>query len=443
VGRGGERAREFVGSATEVVSLNGRLLIFSFQDAHLHPVGDGTELGQCDLAGLTTMDAYLRMVAGCARSYGGPWITGGGWALEGFPGGAPTRGALDAVVSDRPVYLLNRDHHGAWVNSRAPELAGIGRGTPDPVDGRIEREPDGSPSGMLQEGAMALVGRPLPAPTAEEQVAAPLRTQELLHCLGVTAWQDAIIGTYADMTDPTSAYVSALSAGTLTMRVVGALWWDRSRGVEQIPELVARRDEARARGLDYSTVKIMLDGVAENGTAAMLGPYRDRCGHTTGNSGISFVPPDELARHVAALDALDFQTHFHALGDRAVREALDAIEAARPDGWRDTRPHLAHLQVVAPPDVPRFARLGATATAQAPWAAHEPQMDDLTFPSSCLNGPRANTPSTTCCVRAPPSPRQRRARQQPGPTRRDPRRCQPHAPPRAGRHARIPARAAP
>ncbi|MCF3962875.1 amidohydrolase [Streptomyces fuscigenes] len=381
VGRGDARAREYVGASTEVVPLRGRLLIPSFQDAHVHPVGGGTELGQCDLAGLTTRDEYLRVVAAYAGSYEGPWITGGGWALEAFPASGPTREALDAVVPDRPVYLLNRDHHGAWVNSRALELAGVDRNTPEPVDGRIEREADGSPSGMLQEGAMALVGALLPPRTDDEHVEALLRAQRLLHSLGVTAWQDAIIGTYANMSDPTAAYVSAIASGTLTMRVVGALWWDRTRGAEQIPELVARRDAARAHGLDYSTVKIMLDGIAENGTAAMLGPYRDRCGHPTGNSGISFVPPSELAPHVAALDALDFQTHFHALGDRAVRDALDAVEAARrANGMRDTRPHLAHLQVVDPADVPRFARLGATANLQALWAAHEPQMDDLTLP---------------------------------------------------------------
>jgi predicted amidohydrolase YtcJ len=125
----------------------------------------------------------------------------------------------------------------------------------------------------------------------------------------------------------------------------------------------------------------MQDGVAENYTAAMTAPYRDACGHPTGNRGISFVDPEALRHHVTALDALDFQVHFHALGDRAVREALDAVEAARAtNGFRDTRPHLAHLQVVHPDDLPRFRRLGASANLQPLWAAHEPQMDDLTIP---------------------------------------------------------------
>ena len=126
----------------------------------------------------------------------------------------------------------------------------------------------------------------------------------------------------------------------------------------------------------------------ENFTAAMTEPYKDARGEPTANSGLSFVDPALLRDHVTALDALDFQVHFHALGDRAVREALDAVEAARTaNGFRDTRPHLAHLQVVDPADVPRFRRLGASANLQALWATHEPQMDELTVPF--LGGDRA------------------------------------------------------
>jgi predicted amidohydrolase YtcJ len=125
----------------------------------------------------------------------------------------------------------------------------------------------------------------------------------------------------------------------------------------------------------------MLDGIAENFTAAMTAPYRDSCGHATGNAGLSFIDPVKLPEYVAELDRRGFQSHFHALGDRAVRDALNAVERARREnGVNDTRPHLAHLQVVHPDDVPRFAVLGAVANIQALWAAHEPQMDDLTLP---------------------------------------------------------------
>jgi predicted amidohydrolase YtcJ len=183
------------------------------------------------------------------------------------------------------------------------------------------------------------------------------------------------------MSDPGPAYVTAAREGTLTARVVGALWWDRARGAEQIPELLELRERYTVGRMRATTVKIMQDGIAENHTAAMLGPYLTGCGCASDNSGISFVEPRALRAYVTALDAHGFQVHFHALGDRAVREALDAVEAARhANGWTDTRPQLAHLQVVHPDDVPRFRRLGAIANIQPLWAAHEPQMDELTIP---------------------------------------------------------------
>lgn len=117
-------------------------------------------MNQCDLTGTTVVDDYLDRVHEYAEAHPDrAWISGGGWSMDSFPGGVPTAELLDRVCPDRPVYLPNRDHHSAWVNSRALELAGIDAGSPDPADGRIERLPDGSPSGALHEGAMALVGR--------------------------------------------------------------------------------------------------------------------------------------------------------------------------------------------------------------------------------------------------------------------------------------------
>ncbi|MGW6748085.1 amidohydrolase [Streptomyces sp. NPDC055006] len=379
---GHDEVRQLVGPATEVVDLKGKLLIPGFQDAHAHPVGGGLELGQCDLSGATTLDEYRSRISAYAQAHPDTeWITGGGWSMEAFPGGLPTAAELDALVPDRPAYLVNRDHHGAWVNSRALQAAGIDARTPDPADGRIERDADGAPTGMLQEGAANLIGRLLPPVTLEQRITGLLRAQSLMHSLGVTAWQDALLGEHANLTDPTDAYLATAADGRLTARVVGSLWWDRSRGTEQIDELVARRTAGTRGRLRCTTVKIMQDGVAENGTAALLGPYLDGCGCASDNSGISFVPPLDLQKYVTELDARGFQVHFHALGDRAVREALDAVEAARTaNGRTDTRPHLAHLQVVHPDDIGRFRELGATANMQALWAAHEPQMDDLTIP---------------------------------------------------------------
>ncbi|MFI8513618.1 amidohydrolase [Streptomyces sp. NPDC085460] len=379
---GHDEVRELIGPGTEVVDLAGKLLLPGFQDAHVHAVGGGSELAECDLTESVDVPEYLERIRAYAEAHPDrEWITGGGWSMESFAGGMPTRRLLDSVVADRPVLLSNRDHHGAWANTRALELAGITADTPDPADGRIEREADGTPSGMLQEGATGLVSRLVPPSTAEDRLAGLLRAQRLLHSLGITGWQDALLGSFNGMSDPSDAYLTAAKDGSLTARVTGALWWDRERGSEQIPELVARRAELTSGRFRATSVKIMQDGIAENFTAAMLTPYLDGCGCATGNTGLSFVDPVALRGHVTALDALGFQVHFHALGDRAVREALDAVEAAiEANGRRGNRHHLAHLQVVHPDDLHRFAALGAIANIQPLWAAHEPQMDTLTIP---------------------------------------------------------------
>jgi predicted amidohydrolase YtcJ len=379
IGRADE-LRDLAGPRTEVVELGGRLLLPGFQDAHVHAVMGGVELGQCDLTGTTDLGEYLRRIRAYVQvNPGAEWIVGGGWSMESFAGGVPDGGLLEEF--DRPVYLLNRDHHAAWVNRRALDLAGITRDTPDPSDGRIDRDAGGHPVGGLQEGAMALVSGLVPVTTAADRLAGLLRAQRLLHSLGITAWQDAMVCATNGYPDVSDAYLSAARDHTLSATVVGALWWDRDRGAEQIPGLVAKRDRFSVGRLRSGTIKLMLDGIAENFTAAMTEPYRDACGGATANRGLSFIDPAELPGYVTALDALGFQPHFHALGDRAVRDALDAVQAARAaNGRSDTRPHLAHLQVVHPRDVPRFAELGATANLQALWAAHEPQMDELTLP---------------------------------------------------------------
>jgi predicted amidohydrolase YtcJ len=305
---------------------------------------------------------------------------GGGWSMDVFPGGTPTKELLDGIVPDRIVYLPNRDGHSAWVNSRALEVAGITKDTPDPEDGRIERTPDGEPSGTLHEGAGDAVERLAPLATAQERYDGLLKGQEYLHSLGITAWQDAIIGTFG-WADNLDAYLQAAGDGSLTARVVGALWWDRNRGMEQVEDLLAQREKGRAGRFAATSVKIMQDGVCENFTAAVLDPYLGEDGKPSDNRGISFVEPELLKDVVTRLDAEGFQVHFHSLAERAVREALDAIGAARSaNGMNDLRHHLAHIQIIHPDDIPRFRELGAVANAQPLWAAHEGQMDDLTIP---------------------------------------------------------------
>ncbi|WP_232668708.1 amidohydrolase [Pseudonocardia sp. TRM90224] len=370
------------GRSARRMDLDGRTVVPGFIDAHVHPVPAGLALMQCTLEGaLDAADALLRVGRYAETHPELPWIVGSGWSMEWFSAGTPSRHDLDKVVPDRPAILLNRDGHGAWVNSAALRLAGIDAGTADPADGRIEREPDGSAQGTLHEGAVDLVSRHQPSLGEDDVVAGLLAAQRHLHSLGVTGWQDALVGEFSAFPNPLPAYRRAVADGALTAHVVGALWWDRARGLEQIDDLRELRTETDGGPFRATSVKIMLDGVAENFTAGMLDPYLDACGCPTANTGLSHVDPQVLDEAVVRLDALGFQVHFHALGDRAVRQALDAVAAARrANGARDNRHHLAHLQVVHPDDVPRFGELGATANVQALWAVHERQMDELTIP---------------------------------------------------------------
>lgn len=380
--------------AAEVVDLDGRLLVPGFVDAHVHPMMGGVERGRCDLTGGETIEAYAATIVAYAAAHPDrEWILGGGWSMDAFPGGRPTVEHIDPLCRDRPVFLPNRDHHSAWVNTAALERAGITATTPDPSDGRIERAADGSPTGLLHEGAMELVGRLVPPDTQADFDEGLRVAQAHLHSLGIVGWQDAMVRTGASPT-PYESYLRAEREGWLTARVAGALWWERSCGpdgvADQVAELIKYRAEVRAAGSRFAAenIKVMQDGVVETFTAALLEPYLDRCGHATDNSGIGFLDPALLAQVTTALDAAEFGVHFHALGDRAVREVLDAIAAARAtNGTADRRHHLAHLQVVHPDDIRRFRELGAAANLQPLWACHEPQMDELSIPF--LGEPRA------------------------------------------------------
>ena len=369
--------RPLIGQRTRVIDLRGRTVTPGFGDSHVHPTHGGLARIRCELHDARGKQQYLEIVAAYAAAHpDAEWILGGGWSLADFPGGLARREDLDRIVPDRPVYLPNRDGHDVWVNSRALELAGVTRETPDPAHGRIARDPDGTPLGTLHEGASDLVERLVPPTTADDLRTAILESQRYLHSLGITNWQDAWV-TAADQ----AAYLSLAASGELTARVVGALWWDRERGIEQVEELVERRANGRLGRFAATSVKLMVDGIVENFTASMLDPYLDASGQPTANRGIDFIEPGLLKQVVVRLDALGFQPHFHALGDRAVRQALDAVEAARTaNGWTDTRPTLAHIQAVHPDDLPRFRQLGALPNAQPYWAVEEDQMTELTLP---------------------------------------------------------------
>ena len=373
------------GASTRVVATPGKLVLPGFQDSHIHAPFAGRNLRHVWLNDLPGRPAYLAAIQAYADANPDQeWIVGGGWAIADFPDGIPRREDLDAIVPDRPVFLFNRDVHAAWVNTKALEVGGITRDTPDPWDGRIERDEDGDAVGTLQEGAAySFNDRIVPVPDRFDWEEAILEAQRHLHALGITGWQDAwvIPGTL-------DAYRSLAADGRLTARVVGALWWDRHKGLEQIDDFLAQRErashahaESGASGFFPTTVKIMTDGVLENYTGALLEPFCDGCGGHTDNHGLAYVEHDELVAAVTALDAHGFQVHMHAIGDRAVRNSLDAVEAARTaNGDSDRRHHIAHIQLVTEQDIPRFAQLGVVANCQTYWAKSDDQMEVLTLP---------------------------------------------------------------
>ncbi len=370
-------ARELVGPPTRVVELAGETLLPGFQDAHIHPIEGGMLADACDLHDLADAPAYLHAIAAHAAAHPDrEWIVGEGWALTAFPRGEPERGPLDDVVADRPAFFYSHDGHVGWANTLALAVAGIDRTTPEPPGGRIVRDAAGDPSGTLVDGAIDLLAPHLPKPTHADRLAGLREAQRQLHALGITAWQDANVGP-----DALAAYREAAEAGWLTARVVAALWWQREEGLEQIEAFVQQRSASAVGRLRADSVKLMLDGIIESQTAFMTAPYEG-----TSHAGAPFIEPDALRAAVTELDRRGFQAHFHAIGDAAVRLALDSVEAAQAaNGATDRRHHASHLETIHPDDVPRFGQLGVVANIQPFWAADDDQMKTLRVP---LLGPQ-------------------------------------------------------
>lgn len=292
---------EHIGPRTRVVDLAGRMLVPGFVDAHVHPISGGLERLRCDLTGSFSADECLATTRRYATEHSDlDWVLGGGWSMPLFPGGNPLAVDLDRAVPDRPTFLFNRDHHGAWVNSRALELAGITSHTPDPSDGRIERDAEGRPSGTLHEGAMNLAQRVVPDLTADDLYEALLEGQSYLHSFGITGWQDAIVGRWLAGNDTFPVYLRAVADGLLSATVEGAQWWERGQGTEQLEEFRARRSGTQGGRFRVSTIKLMQDGVAENFTAGMIEDYLDGEGNPSGNRGLSFFAPQDLEDFVVA-----------------------------------------------------------------------------------------------------------------------------------------------
>ena len=364
-----------IGAATQVVDLKGRMLMPGMQDAHIHPISGGIEASACDLNGKRSAEEYLATIKAYADAHPDePWILGGGWLMSAFgPGAMPAKELLDAVVSDRPVYLTSTDGHTTWVNSKALEIAGITRETPDPADGRIDRDPKtGEAIGSLQEGAGDLVGRHVPPWSREKRIEGLRYSQKMLNAYGITAVQDASV-----REPDLEAYAALDAQGGLSLKAVVSQWWERDKGLEQISAMEALRSKYTHGRVRATAVKMMQDGVMENYTAVMTEPY-----HLHGSpTGIPMIDPQLLKQAVAQLDAKGFQVHFHAIGDGAIRQCLDAVQSAREtNGYSGQRHHLSHIQMINPVDLPRFRELGVVANFQPLWGWADEYITKLTTP---------------------------------------------------------------
>jgi hypothetical protein len=360
-----------VGTRTRHVPIGDGLLLPAFADSHCHPLAGGLAQMACDLSGGTTLEAWLTTVATYARQHPSlAVIWGEGWTPYGFPGGLPHKRQLDAIVADRPVVLERFDGHTTWANSAALQAAGIDADTPDPPRGHIVRDGHGEAIGVFDEEARALVGRLVPTLDAAQQVDGLRRGQAYLHGLGIGSWLDAIVEP-----DSEAAYLALVERGELTGRAALALCWDPARGLEQLRDLVQRRDaiEAHSDGnLQATAVKLFADGVVESSTASLLRPYSDGSATDLEGLGAGMLEAAQLREICIAADAAGFDVHTHAIGDRAVRGVLDALDAARTvNGPRDARHAIAHLELVDDADIPRFGRLGVIAACQPLWAVHD------------------------------------------------------------------------
>jgi predicted amidohydrolase YtcJ len=370
-------AKDYIGPQTQVIALKGRMVIPGMQDAHIHPISGGMEANACDLNALSKVEDYVAKIKECAEAHpDDPWITGGGWSMAAFgPGAIASKKLIDAVVPDRPVIVASRDGHSSWANSKAIEIAGITNDTPDPPDGRIDRDPrTGEAIGSFQEGGDALILAKRPPATDAQRDAGLRYAIKMLNGFGITGIQDASVNE-----EDLKSYRRVDDAGELSLHVVGSVWWERDKGLEQIENIKRLRSEYTKGRVDAGTVKIMQDGVLESYTGVVLDAYR-----LPGKKdvhGIPMVEPELLKKAVTQLDKDGFQVHIHAIGDLAVRQSLDAIEAARnANGDLGHRHHIAHIQLIHPDDQPRFRRLGVTANFQPLWAYADDYITELTLP---------------------------------------------------------------
>lgn len=357
------------GPGTRRIDAGGRRVLPAFQDAHIHLADGGIDLVTAaplhDIATLADLIAALRAHAAGTDL---PVVLGTGWQAGTFPPGTLTRAQLDAAVPDRPCFTFDSSGHMACLNSAALALVGIDAATEDPPNGQIVRD-GGQATGLLLEDAAAWAWKRLPPLPPDIPVRGAIAAMRLANRYGITGIVDARV-VQANL----DAYADTLAQGSATLRVSAAALVTPADTPEAATErLMSWRREHRHPDLQITSAKFFLDGVLENGTAALLAPTSD-----TGTNAPVMFEQAHLNALVAAVDAARFQSHFHVIGDAAARAALDALDAAAAqNGLWPSLPQLAHLQLVDPADIPRLAALGAMANIQPLWARYDPLIPDL------------------------------------------------------------------
>jgi predicted amidohydrolase YtcJ len=378
------------GAGTEVVELAAGTVLPGFRDGHVHALEGGAESLDCDLTATETVDDVLREVSTYAAAHRDPgWIVGYGYPPESLPGGVGHAAVLDAVTGDRPTALWSGDHHMVWVNTAALRMVGISDATPDPPRGTIVRDADGAAVGTLLEAAETMVQPHLPPRGRDTEAHGLELAAQRLAAAGIVWAQEA-----STPPERIAAYLHVAAQGRLLIDLDLAFRVEVDRWSDRLPDFLdARREVARAAAvrdrdgvpgrLTATTAKFFVDGVIEGGTGALLEPY---CalpgqGHPGHDHGIMNWPFDELVEAACAVDAAGLQLHLHAIGDAAVRTALDVVEAVTArNGPRDRRPVTAHTHLVHPDDLARFRRLGVVANFEPLWAQPNEVMTELTEP---------------------------------------------------------------
>jgi predicted amidohydrolase YtcJ len=365
-----EGAMALAGKDTTVRDLEGRLLLPGFIDTHMHPVAGGAYARALSLDTFADVPAWIDAIRDYADANpDAPLLFGYGFLASTFGPQGPTRQMIDAVVADRPVLIMDEGFHGAWANSKALELLNITQDTPDPVPGfsYYKRDAEGNATGYLLEGTAGMAMEGLNAITTETVVDGTAYVFDTLNQYGVTSVFDAgAIGYEEDL----AAILAELEAsGDMTVRIVGSY---RPRGPEDVARAVASardwRERLRGNRYHYRVLKIMDDGTVEGRTAAMFEDYQGE----PGNSGETVYTQQQMNEMVAGAADHDIDVHIHALGERAIHEALNAIEHARGlHSDSTTRYAICHIQVITDQDLPRFAELDVIAQSTPLWASYD------------------------------------------------------------------------